>query len=749
MQHQLSAARRGSAAARARRAAPGQAIAPQQQVVRATMGTAPPRPGDGAAPTAHSAAPRRAACEQQQDRHHHRGRSEERVPEAIEQNSQAFRRCSSSRATHQTLSSRHRRPARRDSTGARLEAPRRRERLEPGHGLELGPRRGVGDVRRDDDIVHADSAHVRRRRASRFYGSGADRASAGHGEDTRCRFESTPARPSRRLEGHMQVREDGQHPNRFIEQCPCFLRSTSATMSELAPPPCLLPRPSSARSVPPARPRAVIVRESDGTAVSPPALGRAPAAPAGAHSALADETEATRRILLRPDSVYDDALVRRPRTRPRPTWPCCAANGIAVRRRRRSRRCRRRVACSPQEERRRAVGRSKRATLAVAYNEALRKREPPVLMPLSEQRCRPWSARLRRLVQGRHRPGHQVRLAAAGARRHPLVRHRRDQAEPGDLARPAAGPGRLLAVLDRPLRAGPGLRLDHDLPRHRRRQAGAGDPALVGDRQRLRPRHRPDPSAVLVVGLAGRPARGRLALAQPGLCCRSSSAATCCSGSRRECSSPASARDARLAAVRQLLPADHRAPESPSCCCSPPGAGRPAGAGLRRVAIWTAVSLCPCLALLQQHSAPRRGKLGYVARDADMTALAALLDSPRAGAGRYRRPGRRTGRTSSARRARPSTPRIFLPLALHDNTLDGIPRDYILARPARIAWPGTHKHARRRLLPPNIGSLRHHQQHRPCAPRVRINDAGPVSAPQSRRRASTATLLGPTTSPTP
>jgi hypothetical protein len=60
--------------------------------------------------------------------------------------------------------------------------------------------------------------------------------------------------------------------------------------------------------------------------------------------------------------------------------------------------------------------------LGSAYNSALRKREPPVLERLTPETVRAVEAPLPRLVQGCHRPGHQVRLADPGADRHPLVR---------------------------------------------------------------------------------------------------------------------------------------------------------------------------------------------------------------------------------------------------------------------------------------------------------------------------------------
>ena len=104
---------------------------------------------------------------------------------------------------------------------------------------------------------------------------------------------------------------------------------------------------------------------------------------------------------------------------------------------------------------------------------------------------------------------------------------RRDHAQPGDHRWACCWSCRLVLFWTGPFRLGPGLRLDHDLPRHRRRQAGAGDADFLDDRQHLRPRHRPDPSAVLVVGLDGRRA-GRAASACPTWpsSCGSCSAAT-------------------------------------------------------------------------------------------------------------------------------------------------------------------------------------------------------------------------------
>jgi hypothetical protein len=66
----------------------------------------------------------------------------------------------------------------------------------------------------------------------------------------------------------------------------------------------------------------------------------------------------------------------------------------------------------------------------------------------------------------------------------------------------------------------------------------------------------------------------------------SSSAAMCCSGWRRDLPGPVQGRDARLAAVRQLLPADHRPPQPQPDHADPCGSGRssrhrvPGGGGL-------------------------------------------------------------------------------------------------------------------------------------------------------------------------
>ena len=81
---------------------------------------------------------------------------------------------------------------------------------------------------------------------------------------------------------------------------------------------------------------------------------------------------------------------------------------------------------------------------------------------------------------------------------HAMVRPHRHHAQPGDGREPRAGHRRRRAVRARRVRLGSRRGLDHDLSRHRRRQARARDDHLDQARQRVRPRHRPHSSSVLV-----------------------------------------------------------------------------------------------------------------------------------------------------------------------------------------------------------------------------------------------------------
>ena len=255
-----------------------------------------------------------------------------------------------------------------------------------------------------------------------------------------------------------------------------------------------------------------------------PALGAAAASASSALAgALTDEARATRRVLLRADWVYDDALVRGLVAAER-TSRCVADDGMRVAL---SVAAPTRADAAALLAARRAAGRRAQAVsaavLADGYNDALRKREPPYLMPLSAADAAGGrAARLRRLLQGRDRPRDALRLAAPARCGDALVRARRHHAEPGHVREPAAG-ARGDVRCSGPATTRSGLvaawamtfldTVDGKLARVTLRS--------IAVRQRLRPLDRPDPSAVLVVGLDRRPAgRGPAARATPRWCSR-------------------------------------------------------------------------------------------------------------------------------------------------------------------------------------------------------------------------------------
>ena len=275
----------------------------------------------------------------------------------------------------------------------------------------------------------------------------------------------------------------------------------------------------------PAAPRPVSAR-ADPRHASGMVVGHSPLAVWGLPSALrlrrqlrarrcaAPTSRGGRRVLLRADWVYDDALVR----------------GLvaAVR----TSRCSRSTAAqspwtsTPPRGRRGGAARRSRAPataravaprLADGYNNTLRKREPPYLMPLS-------AAALpgieQRVFGGAYKGVTDLVTLYVWPRPARLVT--RLCAHAG--ITPNQVTSRAWCWCSPPWRcsgpattAGAAGRLGDDLPRHGRRQARARDPELVAVRRRLRPLDRPDPSAVLVVGLDRRPAGGGLRARQPGL----------------------------------------------------------------------------------------------------------------------------------------------------------------------------------------------------------------------------------------
>ncbi|CAA9279040.1 MAG: CDP-alcohol phosphatidyltransferase, partial [uncultured Acetobacteraceae bacterium] len=199
-------------------------------------------------------------------------------------------------------------------------------------------------------------------------------------------------------------------------------------------------------------------------------------------------------------------------------------------------------------------------------------------------------ADVRRLLQGRHRLRHQARVAAPRLPRGARLRRARRHAQHGDGGQLGAGVRGAVVVLARRLAAGARRRLDHDLPRHGGRQAGAGDADLHQVRQRLRPRHRPDPPALLVARLDRGAGRGRDAAGAPHGRGRGDlrrlRPATAAGGPV-----PVPARHAhpRLAALRQRLPAGDRAAQPEPGAADrgdpdrPPGPRHPRGGRLDRL----------------------------------------------------------------------------------------------------------------------------------------------------------------------
>ena len=186
---------------------------------------------------------------------------------------------------------------------------------------------------------------------------------------------------------------------------------------------------------------------------------------------------ATRRVLLRADWVYDDALVRGLVAAER-TCALHAADGSARRAQRRRRRRRRSggaargrpapPTCGP--------GRDAPPRWPTATTTRCASASRPICMPLTTPTLPAIeAARLRQLVQGRHRLGHALRLAATRARwsracapTAGITPNMVTSAEPG------AGAGGDVGCSGHGHYAlGPGGRLGHDLPRHGRRQAGA------------------------------------------------------------------------------------------------------------------------------------------------------------------------------------------------------------------------------------------------------------------------------------
>ena len=152
------------------------------------------------------------------------------------------------------------------------------------------------------------------------------------------------------------------------------------------------------------------------------------------------------------------------------------------------------------------------AALVPSYTAKLRKSQPAWCLPAcSEQHRHDRASHLRRVLQGRHRPGHQVGLAGARSLAHRRARPGPRPAEHRHRRQLAAGGAHRLALHGGRVRRGAPLRLADDLSRHRRRQARAGDAHLQQARGRARPRPRPGASAGLVVGVGRGNRRGHLA----------------------------------------------------------------------------------------------------------------------------------------------------------------------------------------------------------------------------------------------
>ena len=232
------------------------------------------------------------------------------------------------------------------------------------------------------------------------------------------------------------------------------------------------PRPVSARPSPARHASGIVVGQSPLRVWGLPSAVRLQRQLALA-GAIADETRATRRVLLRADWVYDDALVRGC-SPPKATWPVrrrrhrgrvsVAAAEPATRRR-----------CSTPAARPRARARSARRRSPTVQQRAAQARA--AVPDPAERRCPAGdrAARLRQLVQGRHRPGHAVAAApgALGTRlcATPVSRRTRSPPQPVLVlaAMALSGPATSRSAWWRPA---------DDLPRHRDGKLARGHAAL-------------------------------------------------------------------------------------------------------------------------------------------------------------------------------------------------------------------------------------------------------------------------------
>ena len=507
------------------------------------------------------------------------------------------------------------------------------------------------------------------------------------------RFEKPLAEAEPRLERQVQVGDVGQRES-VHRQCPLLPATPlSDHVQAYAAALPFLPRPVSARPVAARTASGIVVGESALRIWGLPSAVRLQRQLALA-GALADETEATRRVLLRADWVYDDALVRG-LVAAETDVALCAADGIAVALN---------VAAADAAD---AAALLAAGTRAGERTPGSERRDPGRRLQQHAAQARaavPDAAHARRRCRRsssassaaptRASPTWSRSTSGRGRRRcgDAALRQRRHHAEPGDLAQPGAGAGGDVRCSGpATTRSGLVCRLDHDLPRHGRRQAGARHPALHAVRQLLRPPDRPDPSAVLVVGLDRRPAGRRLRARRPGAGAH---------GHRRRLRPAAGRgrrvhrllrhRDAHLAALRQPLPPDHGAPQSEPAAAHRLGAGRPAGPRHRRGrGLDRRLARGPCAAPAAggagaaTRQAASRGWRRRHERERSPRCSSAELGAGGAGAGRRRWP------PSWRRRAGESTAAVlFYGSALRDDALDGVLDFYVLTdRP--IAWPGS------------------------------------------------------------
>ena len=143
-----------------------------------------------------------------------------------------------------------------------------------------------------------------------------------------------------------------------------------------------LPRPVSARPVAARTASGIVVGESALRIWGLPSAVRLQRQLALA-GALADETAATRRVLLRADWVYDDALVRG-LVAAETDVALCAADGSAVALNVAAADAAAAAALLAAGKAPASARQENAATLADGYNNTLRKREPPFLIPLTE-----------------------------------------------------------------------------------------------------------------------------------------------------------------------------------------------------------------------------------------------------------------------------------------------------------------------------------------------------------------------------